>query len=367
MRIGIDAGCWTNRRGYGRYARELSQAMVEADAQDDFVFFADEQTAAEFPIGRPNVRVVPVRQAVSPAVAAASGTNRSPVDLLRFSRMVARERPDVLWFPSVYSFFPVPPGVPCVVTVHDVIPERFPELTLPTIRDRLLWQAKVRLALFQARLVLTVSEYSKQQIAQVLRVPESKIYVTLEAPAAVYRPVDSKSEIAECARSVGLPAGARWFIYVGGFNPHKHVDRIIRSFASLTTRLESDHEVYLLLVGPGDADAFHHDIGTLRELTERLGISKRVLWPGYLPDEELRLLYAGAVAALLMSGCEGFGLPAVEAAACGTPVIATTESPLPRLLEGGGIFLEPGDQGGLADAMWTLFEDRQKRNACGRR
>ena len=67
-------------------------------------------------------------------------------------------------------------------------------------------------------------------------------------------------------------------------------------------------------------------------------------WPGFCPDEQLRLLHAGALALVLPSACEGFGLPAVEAAACGTPVIATTESPLPQLLAGGGLFVAPDDR-----------------------
>ena len=76
-----------------------------------------------------------------------------------------------------------------------------------------------------------------------------------------------------------------------------------------------------------------------------------MLWPGFVPDDSLRALHAGAVACVLPSACEGFGLPAVEAAACGAAVVATTESPLPRLLEGGGVFVEPGDVDALVDGM----------------
>jgi glycosyltransferase involved in cell wall biosynthesis len=91
-----------------------------------------------------------------------------------------------------------------------------------------------------------------------------------------------------------------------------------------------------------------------------------VHWTGFVPDEELRHLHSGAVALVLPSASEGFGLPAVEAAACGVPVIATTASPLPVLLEGGGIFVTPGDAREVEAAMRRLVDDQGLRAAMGR-
>ena len=139
MRIGVDASCWVNGRGYGRFTRELLPEMVVRSPTDEFIFFADARAAERFDIDAPNVRVVRVGLAASPTEAAAAGGFRSPGDLLRFTRAVWRERPDVFLSPSVYTYFPVPPGIPVVVAVHDAIPERFPELTLPSRRARLFW------------------------------------------------------------------------------------------------------------------------------------------------------------------------------------------------------------------------------------
>src|SRR2546422_11586367 len=105
----------------------------------------------------------------------------------------------------------------------------FPYTTL--FRSR--WRAKVRLALWQARLVLTVSDFAARELVTVLRVPLGRIRVVWEAPASVYQPSTSPEAIAQAATRVGLPPGARWFTYVGGFNPHQHVDAIVRAHGAL--------------------------------------------------------------------------------------------------------------------------------------
>src|SRR5262249_10273070 len=148
-----------------------------------------------------------------------------------------------------------------------------------------------------------------------------RIRVTLEGVAAEYAPSGSIDDIRAAAVRAGLPADARWFIYVGGFGPHKHVDHVVRAHASVT---RGNEPIHLLLVG-SLADGFHEDVAGIREAVRECGTDDLVHWPGFLPDEELRQLHSGAVALVLPSASEGLGLPAVEAARCGTPVVATTE------------------------------------------
>ncbi|MEP7344035.1 MAG: glycosyltransferase family 1 protein [Gemmatimonadaceae bacterium] len=365
MRIGVDATCWANGRGYGRFARELMQAMTALAPNDEFVCFGDERAFAAFPNTLPNVTRVTVALSQSPTVAAAADGNRSPIDMLRLTRSVWRSRPTVFFSPSVYTYFPLPPGLPCVVTIHDTIAERFPHLTLPNARARLFWRVKVGLALHQARIVLTVSDYSARSIADVLGVAPTHIRVAVEAPAAVYQP-SCPAEIVSAAERAGIAPGARWFTYVGGFSPHKRLDVIVRAHARVVHDA-GNSPPFLVLVGATQGDVFLGEAGRIRAMIEELGTASYVRWPGFIPDEELRHLHSGAVATLLVSECEGFGLPAVEAAACGTPVIATTESPLPELLAGGGIFVHPGDEGAVADAMRHLLRDGVHRAALGRR
>jgi len=283
--------------------------------------------------------------------------------MLRLTRAVWSARPEVFFSPSIYTYFPLPPGIPAVVTIHDAIAERFPELTLPSRRARMFWNAKVALALRQARLVLTVSEFAAGEIADVHRVPRTRLRVALEAPAEAYRPSETRAEVTAAARRAGVDGDARWFVYVGGFNPHKHVDVLVRAHAAVVAGMPDPP--LLLLIGSLDGDVFHGAQAEIREAIGRAGTETLIRWTGFVPDEELRHLLSGALALVLPSASEGFGLPAVEAAACGTPVVATTESPLPDLLAGGGLFVRPGDAGALASALRRLLADEPGRRDLG--
>jgi glycosyltransferase involved in cell wall biosynthesis len=361
VRIGVDATCWANARGYGRFARELMRALVALAPQHRFLCFGDRRAFEAFPLAAPNVERIEVALHESPTAAAAADGARSPADMLRLTLAVWRAAPDVFFSPSVYTYFPLPPGLRAVVTIHDAIAERFPHLTLPSARARFFWKLKVGLALRQARLVLTVSEHARRDLTRVLGVPEARLRVAVEAPAEAFHPVPD-ADSRRAAHDAGVPGGAPWFTYVGGFNPHKRLDLVIRAHAALAaTCTPTPH---LLLVGTTSGDVFFGELEQLRALVAECGTTSLVHWTGFVPDERLRALHAGAVATLLPSECEGFGLPAVEGAACGTAVVATTESPLPDLLAGGGIFVAPGDLPALTDAMRRLLTDHDFQRQC---
>jgi glycosyltransferase involved in cell wall biosynthesis len=363
MRIGVDATCWANGRGYGRFTRELVTAMVEEAPGDEFVCFLDARAQAVFQLTGANVTAVVVPQRVSPTEAAAADSARSIPDMLRLTRAAGRARLDVFFSPSVYTYFPLPPRLRSVVTIHDAIAERFPALTIPGRRARLFWNAKLAFAIWQSRIVLTVSEYAASEIAEMHGIPRSRLRVALEAPAAAYRPSDSPHDVAAAARRAGIPPGARWLAYVGGFNPHKHVEVLIEAHGAIASHMPDPP--LLILVGTLHEDVFHGAQAGIREAIRRAGTEALIRWAGFVPDEELRHLLSGAVTLVLPSASEGFGLPAVEAAACGTPVIATAESPLPQLLAGGGLFVAPGDVAALTGALRQLLSDENARRAMG--
>ena len=359
MRIGVDATCWANGRGYGRFARELLRAMVVEGATHEFVCFVDERAARCFDLTGAGVRMIVVPQSASPTTAASAAGNRSVGDMWRMTRAVAREDLDVFFSPSVYTYFPLPPSLAAVITFHDAIADRFPKLTLPSPRARLFWRVKVRMALAQSRIVLTVSDYAADEVSRTLGVRRERIRVAVEAAAPIYQPSESRADIDAAAARAGVPGGRRWFAYVGGFNPHKHVDAIVRAHAALVRDVAEPP--VLVLVGALDDDPFFGSQKRIRDEIARCGTAEHVHWAGFVPDDELRHLLSGALALVLPSESEGFGLPAVEAAACGVPVIATRESPLPQLLAGGGIFVAPGDEAALGAAMRLLSSDEPHR------
>ncbi len=364
LRVGVDATTLANTRGFGRFTGELLRAMMPDADGVEWILFADARADAQARAvaeAAPNARVVLVPQSVSPTVAAASDGNRSPFDMLRFTRAVYGEHLDAFFSPAVYAYFPMPPGVPTLVCMHDTIAERFPELTLPSPRARTFWKLKSKLAIAQSRLVLTVSDFSARELTKFYGIAPSRIRVALEAPAEAYTPSHDLAAMTSLARSHGIPDGARWFTYVGGFNPHKHVDVLVSAHARVVR--ETGLSPHLLLVG-SLTDVFHGNIDAIRARIDDAGTAALVHWAGYVPDADLRHLLSGAVANVLASECEGFGLPAIEAAACGTPVIATTESPLPELLPGAGHFVAPRDEDALVRAMIRLLTDANHHAAC---
>jgi len=364
MRIGVDITCWANGRGYGRFTRELVPTMARLAPADTFVWIADPLAASRVGATPTNVELIVVPLGRAPTEAAAADDYRSPVDMLRLTRAVRRLRLDAFFSPSVYSYFPLPWGLPAVVTIHDAIAERFPELTLPTARARLFWRAKVWLALRQADAVLTVSPYAAREITAVLGVPSARVRVAEEAPAAAYFPAPP-DEVAAARTRADLPVDATWFTYVGGFNPHKNVDVLLRAHAALAD--DGGAAPHLLLVGTVSDDVFHGNVAELQSLPAQLGTEHLVHWLGFVPDETLRALHTAALGLVLASTSEGFGLPAVEAAACGAPVVATTESPLPELLAGGGLFVAPRDPTALTDALRRLATSPDLRRTLGER
>ncbi len=364
LRIGIDATSWANGRGYGRFLRQLLPELVRLAPPDEITCFLDPASRGDFPVNL-GVRVVEVPVHEAPTRAASASGHRSPLDLLRMRRAVRRVALDVFFMPTVYTWFPLPRGLPAVVTIHDAIAERFPQLTLPHWRARLFWNWKVRLALAQATRVLTVSEFAAGDLVRVLGVRRNRLRVAPEAPAPGFVP-STPEAASHAALRHGLPANARWLIYVGGFNPHKRLDTLLDAYGMLVDHVGRPDAPHLVLVGAIDRDVFHEHREVLTSWIAQRGIGDLVHWTGFVPDPELRHLYSGAIACVLPSEVEGFGLPVVEAAACGTPGIATTESPLPQLLGEGGLWVRPGETTTLFEALLSLTSDPDRQRRMGR-
>jgi glycosyltransferase involved in cell wall biosynthesis len=357
MRIGVDATTWSNGRGYGRFTRALLRAVVELDQRNQYTFFVDDVSDG-FPLPS-GVEICRVATKVPTVRAAGAHSRRSLSDMWAVARAVRRAHVDLIYFPTDYSYVPFFMNVPRIVTIHDAISELFPELVFPTLRSKIFYRAKERLGIRQARLLVTVSEYSRRHLVEKLKIQPARLRVVSEAADPIFRPLEHPTESEALARW-GVPTGAKCLVYVGGFSPHKNLFMLVDVVRELLHR-DAGRDLRLVLVGDYAGDSF---FSCYKQLAERVSLDHlegRVLFTGRLEDEDLVVLLNRADALLLPSFCEGFGLPGVEAAACGTPVVATTESPLPELLGGGAIAVHPDDREGWLDALGRVLTDTALR------
>ena len=349
MKIGIDASTWANTRGFGRFTRELVSAMLQQPSSHEFVLFFDDESPQN--LNARVVRINPHRRVTEAAIADGS---RSAGDLLRFSLAAARARLDVMFYPAVYSWFPCPPGLPNLLTLHDAIAEHFPQMVFPQMRARAFWNVKVRLACFQASRFLTVSQAAKAEIVAYMKLDSNLIDLTTEAPKPGFRPLQPVARgdtvRSEIRARFNLAGPSRYFCYVGGFAPHKNVLGLVNAFAALDAAAGAD--VHLLLVGDRASQGFSSNIGELdRMIAKHPGLAGRVHFTGFVSDALLADIYATSIALVMPSFAEGFGLPAIEAMACGAPVIASAQGSLAEVVGSAGLLIDPHQPAQIAAAM----------------
>ena len=357
MRVGIDATCWSNPRGYGRYARGLLTALVAESSPHDFILFVDASTRADPRWPMPlQAQYVVVPTAEAPARAASAAGSRSLRDVWAMSTAVARTPLEVMFYPSVYTYFPALTRARTVLGVHDVIAEDYPRLVFPDARGRVLWRLKGWLAHRQADYVVAVSDHAKAGILRRFGHRPDRVWVVSEAPDPAFRPVENAGAVERALARHGLAMSERFIVCLGGLNPHKNLDMLLEVVAGLRREARFG-DLRLALIGPAESDIFTPGASQTRLTAARLGLDGAVRITGYLPDDEVACLLSAARALALPSFDEGFGLAAIEAAACGTPVIATRNSPLPRLLEGGGFFLDPTQPEAWRRALAEILDD----------
>ncbi len=364
MRVGVDLTSWPNRRGYGRFTRGLIRALLEVDRDSDYVLFVDSQTFADGGLPQ-GARIIVAPTRIAPSRAASATARRSLRDLWVMRRAVARVALDVFFFPTVYMYFPIRSSAKVIVGIHDVIAEEFPNEVFPDKFRRRLWAMKGWLARRRADYFMTVSSHARRGLVRVFGIPEERIWVVGEAADAVFQPLAREEIDRELLARFGLSLDDRVILYLGGFNPHKNLGMLVRSLAELRGR-NGGESIKLVLIGD-TADNFTPGLERLRRAIAEAGLDEVVVFTGFLEDEETRQLLAFGRALALPSLAEGFGLPAVEAAACGTPVVATRNSPLPEILDGGGLFVDPREGEDLTRALARILSDDRLQARLGER
>lgn len=340
LHIGIDAhAVGTKLAGNETYIANLIEALAALDAPHRYTLYVTKQEAVErFQNRWPRVAV----QRTLPH----SPLVRIPVTLVAELR---RRRVDLL-----HVQFTAPPFAPCpvVTTIHDLAFEHIPE----TFKRRSFMQLRltVRRTARRAAHIITPSEFSRQDVIKTYGIEPERISVTPEAAAPHFAPVDSKELIESTKQRYGIAGD--YILAVGSIQPRKNLPRLIRAYAALRRRRPEGNLPQLVFVGKR---AWLYT-ETLRALEES-GVRDKTMLTGYVPEADLPALYSGALCFVYPSYFEGFGLPPLEAMACGAPIVTGNLTSLPEVVGGAGLTVNPFDEEEIASALEKLIDDENLR------
>jgi glycosyltransferase involved in cell wall biosynthesis len=262
---------------------------------------------------------------------------------------VWRARVDVLH--SVNYDVPLLRRCPVVQTIHDVAQLTFTQFH-PTRWHWLYWSVWGPLSMHVASHVVTVSEFSKQDIMRHLRIPEPRISVVYNGVDARFRVCGQPSQLHDLRRRYLLPS--QFILFVGAVRPFKGVDTLIAAFARLA---DAWPEVGLAVAG-----GYGVALDAAMAQAAQAGVAARVRFLGHVPDDELVLLYNAATVLAHPSRFEGFGLTVLEAMACGTPVVCSTAASLPEVAGDAALLVPADDPEALAAALDRLLRDADLRH-----
>jgi glycosyltransferase involved in cell wall biosynthesis len=340
MRLAVEiTTCTAQRAGIGYYTEHLVDGLLATCApEDDVVLIGNRKLGLDVSqkwAGRLRVGGVPVRYIWMQSDAA---------------RMLREVGADFGVFPNYLA----PLGSPCpyVNIVHDLALIRTPEFF--NTRKRVLVQALLPIVSQSAAAVGTVSEASRRDVVSMLSVPEHRIVMLPGAPHPSCKP-STPEEIARVRSRYRLTRP--YVLSVGTLEPRKNLPMLLEAFDRLLARAGTDSAGLDLVTVGGRGWRDRH----LRSELERRLRSGRVHAIGYVPEEDLVALYSGAEVLAYPSHFEGFGLPALEAMACGTPVVASDISALREVSGAAAVLVPPGDEAALAAALLEIERDAALR------
>jgi len=335
VKIAIDASTISTQGGPRTYVLGLLDALLKIDRDNEYlVFYNDPCHLGRFPRAR---------EIVLPGKTPLARLWREHVLLPRECR---RERVDLLHCPK--SAIPYFSPCPTVVTLHDLIPLRHPETE--KFAARLYWRLQIPIAARRSSFIITDSEHARREIMADFQVAPGRIRaIMLGFDPAMLARRELDRGVAVRSR-YGLPEN--YILYVGTIQPRKNLGTLIESFNIL--KKERGLPYKLVIVG---RKGWLYDV-LFRQINE-LGLEEEILFTGFVPDEDLPYVYDGARVFAYLSFFEGFGLPPLEAMACGVPVITSDATSLPEVVGDAGFALPPADIRGVADAIWQVVNDDQ--------
>jgi len=344
MRIAVDAHLvGTRETGNETYVVNLSRALASIDTTNEYRLCTHNPALLPAELLRPsNFTALRVRPALSLV--------RIPLSMPYLSW---KDGHDLL-----HVNYIAPPISPCptVVTIHDISYEFFPQFFSP--RDRILLSTLVPISARRAAKIIAVSNNTKRDIIERYGIEEDRIVVTYEAPDPAFAQVPDEQLLRRLRGEYGIADD--FLLAVGNLQPRKNLLRVVEAFADLRQSGAIRHQ--LVIAG----QAFWRESEISRRVEDR-HIGEHVVFTGYVPQEHLVLLYNAAAVFLYPSLYEGFGLPPLEAMACGTPVIASNTSSVPEVVGEAALLVDPHRTDELAQAILDLLSSAELQRELRRR
>jgi glycosyltransferase involved in cell wall biosynthesis len=332
------------RTGVGQYSLRLFDALFELDKRDDFIIYSHlffgKSPQNDPRLKRGNVRYCFVR--VVPGKIANQFRKKiftPPADILTFTH------PNAAIYPN-FVHYPLWLGGKTIVFIYDLSFLKFPQFSdLKNLKDKRRFTPK---AAQRATAIVTISENSKREIMEEYGVSEDRI--TIINPALDHQEYRPRSEAEVAAVRQKFTLDKPYILYTGTLEPRKNIVGILEAYAALPEKLRGN---YSLVLAGGKGWQDEEIKAKLNELSN-LDIRQT----GYVADEDLPPLYTGASVFVYPSHYEGFGMPPLEAMACGTPVITSNNSSLPEVVREAGIMIETTDTKALTANIQKVLTDQ---------
>jgi glycosyltransferase involved in cell wall biosynthesis len=326
--------------GIGRYLLNFLKYVTSIRKDYRFIVYGNQFTHLDFQSSNLTIEIILERSTIT-------------WDQILLPAYLKRDEIEIFLSPYIKA----PIFSPCqyITTIHDLLFLVAPDYTGSRYKlYNKVFKVFGKVVSKKARAIITDSEYSKKDIIEIFDVDEEKIHVIPLGVSEECRVVYDIHLIEGIKKSYGIKG--RYIFYIGNFKPHKNVKRLIEAFCDIIRFNNAFSDIKLVL--GGKRDKF---IQPLERMAEKSGVSDRVIFTDFIKDEDLPYLYSGAEIFVYPSLYEGFGLPVLEAMACGTPVICSDTTSLPEVVGDSGMLIDTREAKNIASALITLLRDNKKR------
>lgn len=345
MRIAIDlTPIPSQKTGVGKYAMSLIDTLAEQDRGNHYWLFVKKAQRQDFDPQKANFHLISCSNIIQNRIVRVLWEQ-----LVLPLRLITR-RIELLH--SIHYTTPIVAACKRVVTFHDMTFFLFPDKH--TLVKRIFFRLSIPLSAKIATRLIAVSRSTKTDMEKVLNVPENKIDVIHETVDFAYRPLHDAKAINRIKWKYGIQD--KYILYVGTLEPRKNIGRLIQAYGKLVL----ENRITQNLVIAGKKGWAYQEI---YDVVEKLSpdCKKKIIFTGYVQEADLPLLYSGADLFVYPSLYEGFGIPPLEAMACGVPTISSKVSSLPEVVGGAGILVDPYDVEELAQSIHKVLTDEELR------